>query len=79
MKKTNILRENELKQIISKTVRKVLKESFSNSNEEVWNVLEELEQYMDDNTILTHLISRIGLYDALQMLNDIKETEISMD
>ena len=79
MKKTNILRENELKQIISKTVRRVLKESFSNSNEEVWNVLEELEQYMDDNTILTHLISRIGLYDALQMLNDIKETEISMD
>ena len=79
MKKTNILRENELKQIISKTVRKVLKESFSNSNEEVWNVLEELEQYMDDNTILTHLISRIGLYDALQMLNDIKETEIPMD
>lgn len=79
MKKTNILRENELKQIISKTVRRVLKESFSNSNEEVWNVLEELEQYMDDNTILTHLISRIGLYDALQMLNDIKETEIPMD
>ena len=79
MKKTNILRENELKQIISKTVRRVLKESFSNSNEEVWNVLEELEQYMDDNTILTHLISRIGLYDALQMLNDIKEAEIPMD
>ena len=77
--KKNILRENELKQIISKTVRRVLKESFSNSNEEVWNVLEELEQYMDDNTILTHLISRIGLYDALQMLNDIKETEIPMD
>jgi len=79
MKKTNILRENELKQIISKTVRKVLKESFSNSNEEVWNVLEELEQYMDDKAILLRLISRIGFYNALQMLNDIKETEIPMD
>ena len=79
MKKTNILRENELKQIISKTVRTVLKESFSNSNEEVWNVLEELEQYMDDKAILLRLISRIGFYNALQMLNDIKETEIPMD
>jgi len=79
MKKTNILRENELKQIISKTVRTVLKESFSNSNEEVWNILEELEQYMDDKAILLRLISRIGFYNALQMLNDIKETEIPMD
>ena len=72
-------KNRQLKQIISKTVRKVLNESFSNSNEEVWDVLEELETFMDDKTIISHMISRMGFYDALQMLNDIKTTETSFD
>lgn len=75
MAKMNKLNEAKLKHIINRTIKSALKESFSN-NTEVWNVLEELEQYMDDKEIISRMIARIGLYDALQMLNDIKETEI---
>jgi hypothetical protein len=72
-KKTIRLSESELHNLIKESVRKVLKE---NTEYSVWDLLDEMKEYMSDYDILARLISRIGEDVAMDMLTDIKAIEI---
>lgn len=66
------LNESQLRNIIKESIKNVLKENTEN----VWDLLEDMKQYMSSDDILSRLISRIGEYPALKYLEDIKNVEI---
>ena len=72
MKKAIKIKESKLINIIKESIKNVLKEGTEN----VWDLLEEMKQYMSSDDILARLISRIGEYPALKYLEDIKNVEI---
>ena len=71
-KQTLKLKESQLRNIIKESIKNVLKENAEN----VWDLLEDMKQYMSSDDILARLISRIGEYTALKYLEDIKNVEI---
>lgn len=71
-KQTIKLNESQLRNIIKESIKNVLKENTEN----VWDLLEDMKQYMSSDDILARLISRIGEYTALKYLEDIKNVEI---
>ena len=72
-KNTIRLTESELHNLIKESVRKVLKK---NTEYSVWDLLDEMKEYMSDYDILARLINRIGEDVAMDMLTDIKAIEI---
>lgn len=70
-KQTLKLKESQLRNIIKESIKNVLKENTEN----VWDLLEDMKQYMSSDDILARLISRIGEYTALKCLEDIKTVE----
>jgi hypothetical protein len=73
MKQSIRLTESELHNIIKESVINVLNE---NATPNVWDVLEELKEYMSCDDIIARIISRIGDHEALKIFNDIKNVEI---
>lgn len=73
MKQKIRLTESELHNIIKESVINVLNED---STPNVWDVLEELKEYMSCDDIIARIISRIGDYEALKIFNDIKNVEL---
>ena len=69
------LTEGDLRRIVKKSVNRIIMESEFDSSESVWDVLNELEEYMDDRDIIARLISRIGEDRALLILKDINSVE----
>lgn len=69
------LTEGDLRRIVKKSVNRIIRESEFDSSESVWDVLNELEEYMDDMDIIARLISRIGEDRALLILKDINSVE----
>lgn len=69
------LTEGDLRRIVKKSVNRIIRESEFDSSESVWDVLNELEEYMDDRDIIARLISRIGEDSALLILKDINSVE----
>lgn len=69
------LTEGDLRRIVKKSVNRIIRESEFDSSESVWDVLNELEEYMDDRDIIARLISRIGEDRALLILKDINSVE----
>ena len=69
------LTEGDLHRIVKKSVNRIIRESEFDSSESVWDVLNELEEYMDDRDIIARLISRIGEDRALLILKDINSVE----
>lgn len=69
------LTAGDLRRIVKKSVNRIIRESEFDSSESVWDVLNELEEYMDDRDIIARLISRIGEDRALLILKDINSVE----
>ncbi len=69
------LTEGDLRKIVKKSVNRIIRESEFDSSESVWDVFNELEEYMDDRDIIARLISRIGEDRALLILKDINSVE----
>lgn len=69
------LTEGDLRRIVKKSVNRIIRESEFDSSESVWDVLNELEEYMDDRDIIARLISRIGEDRALLILKYINSVE----
>ena len=79
MKKQTVkINEAQLSKIVAESVKKVLNEENAwGGNGDVWKLIDILKLYMSPDDILARLISRIGEYQALKYLEDIKNTEIS--
>ena len=73
MKKSIKLNESELRNIISESVKKVLKESFSNNNE-VWDLLEKVKECLGADEVCNRLVGR-DPYAAYKVLKDIYSVE----
>lgn len=66
--------ETQLRKIIKESVQSVLREN--NEYASVWDMIEDMKQYMSVEDILARLISRIGTHAAVRYLQDIKSVEI---
>lgn len=73
MKKSIKLNESELRNIISESVKRVLKESFSNNNE-VWDLLEKVKECLGADEVCNRLVGR-DPYAAYKVLKDIYSIE----
>lgn len=69
--------ESKLRNIIKESINKVLNEDYAlDAYSSVWNLIEDMKQYMSVEDILTRLITRIGPDAAVRHLQDIKSVEI---
>ena len=66
------LNESQLRQVIKESIKKVLNEDEYEGSRQVWNLIEELEQVMSIEDILSSLIGHIGTFTAMRYLEDIK-------
>ena len=73
MKKRIKLNESELRNIISESVKRVLKESLSNNNE-VWDLLEKVKECLGADEVCNRLVGR-DPYAAYKVLKDIYSIE----
>lgn len=64
-----------IKQIIRETVKQVLIEN-EYTKQGVWDLVEELKQYMDSDDILSRLIARLDPRQVVEILKEIKAIEI---
>ncbi len=69
------INESQLKKIIKESIQSILKEN-QEAYLPVWDLLEDMKQYMSVEDILARLISRIGPDAAVRYLQDIKSSEI---
>lgn len=70
------INESQLRNIIKESVNKVLNEDYAlDAYSPVWDLIEDMKQYMSVDDILTRLITRIGPDAAVRYLQDIKTTE----
>lgn len=80
MKKQIItLNENQLNNLVNKmvteSVKNILKENeYTECG--VWDILDELKEYMSSDDILSRLIGRLAPLQARDFLNDIKRVEL---
>lgn len=69
------LSESDIMYMVNESMKKVLKENeYSECG--VWDILDELKQYMSSDDILACLIGRLAPLQARDFLNDIKRTEL---
>ena len=69
------INETQLRKIIKESVQSVLRENYEEYSP-VWNMIENMKQYMSVEDILARLISKIGPDAAVRYLQDIKSIEI---
>lgn len=64
-----------IKQIIRESIKQVLIEN-EYTKQGVWDLVEELKQYMDSDDILSRLIARLDPRQVVEILKEIKAIEI---
>lgn len=69
------INETQLRKIIKESVQSVLRENYEEYSP-VWNMIEDMKQYMSVEDILARLISKIGPDNSVRYLQDIKSIEI---
>ena len=69
------INESQLRKIIKESVQSVLRENYEEYSP-VWNMIEDMKQYMSVEDILSRLISKIGPDASVRYLQDIKSIEI---
>ena len=74
MKRTIKLNEHELYRLVNESVRSILNENVDYS--EMWNIIDELRTVMSDEDIIARILSRIGPFQALKILEDIRNVEV---
>lgn len=74
-KQTIKLNESQLRNIIKESVQSVLRENYEEYSP-VWDMIEDMKQYISVEDILARLISKIGPDAAVRHLQDIKTVEI---
>jgi hypothetical protein len=67
--------EKQLRKIIKESVQSVLRENYEEYSP-VWDMIEDMKQYISVEDILARLISKIGPDAAVRHLQDIKTVEI---
>lgn len=74
MKRTIKLNEHELYRLVNESVRSILNENVDYS--EMWNIIDELRTVMSDEDIIARILSRIGPFQTLKILEDIRNVEV---
>jgi hypothetical protein len=69
------INESQLRKIIKESVKSILRENYEEYSP-VWDMIEDMKQYISVEDILARLISKIGPDAAVRYLQDIKSTEI---
>lgn len=76
MKRTIKLTENDLHKVIEESVRRILNEDINEGYKAMWDIIDELRTVMSDEDIIARILSRIGQFEALKILEDIKNVEV---
>lgn len=69
------INESQLRKIIQESVQSILRENYEEYSP-VWDMIEDMKQYISVEDILARLISKIGPDAAVRHLQDIKTVEI---
>lgn len=69
------INESQLRKIIKESVKSILRENYEEYSP-VWDMIEDMKQYISVEDILARLISKIGPDAAVRYLQDIKTVEI---
>ncbi len=69
------INETQLRKIIKESVQSILRENHEEYSP-VWDMIEDMKQYISVEDILARLISKIGPDAAVRYLQDIKSVEI---
>lgn len=77
MKRTIKLTESELHKVIEESVRDILNENVDYSA--MWRIIDELRTVMSDEDIIARILSRLGPFEALKILEDIRGVEVPTD